>query len=83
MPEWAMGAGKVSAWMSLPAADGQRSRPNHLTTGSLLPPSIRDLGPDGLASTVATTDLCPHGPTALTAECQACARGLGHQRSPK
>lgn len=78
-----MGAGKVSAWMPLPAADGQLSHPKHLTTGSLQPPSIRDLGPVGLASTVATTDLCPHGPAALTAECQACARGLGYQRSPK
>lgn len=78
-----MGAGKVSAGMSLPAADGQQSRPNCLTTGSLLPPSIHDLGPVGLAGTVATTDLCPHSPTALTAECQACARGFGHQRSPE
>lgn len=49
MPEKATRAGKVLAWMSLPAADGQQSLPNRLNTGSLLPPSIRDLGPAGLA----------------------------------
>lgn len=63
MPEKAMGAGTVSVWMSLTAADSQQSLHKHLTTGPLLPPSIRDLGPAGLARAVATTDLCPRCPT--------------------
>lgn len=47
MPEEAIGAGKISARMSLPVANGQQGLPPCLTTGSLLPSGIHDLPPAG------------------------------------
>lgn len=56
MPEKATGAGEVSARMFLPAANGQQNLPHCLTTSSLLPPGIHDLGPAHLSRSVSTSN---------------------------